>query len=243
MKTWTKIVLSLSCLLIVGYALVATRHAQRHQPVTQCTGLTICIRDSAQREYVSTGELTQLLRNAGLYPVGRELDQINLQAMEQTIGAHSMVRRVDCFTTSKGMVRINLTQRIPLYRVQSSDGEYIVDTDHRKMPARECIRTPMLRATRHIGERMAREELAELVEWIYKRRYWRERITRIHVAGPKMVHLYLRDYPGVVILGDLDGYTHKLDKLNTFLHEQKKQELPAYKEIDIRYHGQVIGRK
>ena len=101
-----------------------------------CTALSYRIEDKAERSYLTEVELTQLLRANDLYPVGRTLAPAELHRIEKTIAHHPMVRTAECYVTPRNEVRIRLTQRVPLLRVQTAVETYFIDTDRRVMQAR-----------------------------------------------------------------------------------------------------------
>ena len=59
-------------------------------------------------------------------------------------------------------------------------------------------------------------------------------------------HIYLIQQQGepVILLGELSGYERKLRKLRTFMEKgiNALPDKPTYKELDIRFKDQVIGR-
>ena len=58
-----------------------------------------------------------------------------------------------------------------------------------------------------------------------------------------VLHLTDTQIPPVV-LGNLIGFDRKLNKLRTFLENGAEETAGKhYTELDIRFHGQVIGRK
>ena len=79
------------------------------------------------------------------------------------------------------------------------------------------------------------------MQWISGSGYWSEAIRRVEVRSPKQVVLVERS-GRIVQLGDLNGYEAKMAKLRKF-RDQPIPEEPQYKEIDLRFKGQVIGRK
>lgn len=209
-----------------------------------CTQLEILITDSADRQFVTEKELIRLLRTQELYPVGKTLDRISTSRMEETVRNHPMVRRAECYPTTEGHIVIRLHQRVPLMKVATEAGTYFVDTDRKPMPVRESVKADVLKAYGNIGERMAREELADFAFWLKRNRYWSHRIRAVRVADTK--HIYLLQHEGEpqILIGELSGYERKLRKLRTFLEKGYPElpEQPQYRELDIRFKDQVIGR-
>jgi len=112
------------------------------------------------------------------------------------------------------------------------------------MPIRESVTTPVLLAEGNIGERMACNELADLAVWLQESDYWRGRIRNIHVTGPKYVYLVQEPDGTKLILGEVGGYVRKMRKLQK-LYENVFDQIgwQTYDEIDLRFNGQVVGRK
>lgn len=209
-----------------------------------CTQLEILITDSADRQFVTEKELIRLLRTQELYPVGKQIARLSTARIENTIQAHPMIRRAECYPTTEGHIVVRLSQRIPLIKVVTAAETYFVDTDRRPMPVRESVTTEVIKAYGNIGERMAREELADLALWLKRNRYWSPRIRAIRVADTKHIYLVQHDGEPQILIGELSGYERKLRKLRTFLEEGYPElpEQPQYRELDIRFKDQVIGR-
>jgi len=134
---------------------------------------------------------------------------------------------------------------VPLLRVSTQTETYFVDMDRRVMQARASVRDSVLSATGLIGVQTATTQLADFAEWLQDNRYWRARVHHVQLRSPKTACLYLRDeqMPRIV-LGSLHGYERKLAKLRTFLENSAEaMQDKQYNELDIRFRGQVIGRK
>ena len=210
-----------------------------------CVSLDYTIADRDERLYLSEAELNQLLRTENLYPVGRPLDMLSLHRIEKAIAHHPMVRTAECYLTPRNEVHVRLTQRVPLLRVQVPTEAYFVDTDRRVMPVRAAVQDEVLLVTGNAGIQFASSALANFALWQQENTYWSDRIKRVHVVNPHMLVLHLTDtqIPPVVI-GDLRGYEKKLKKLRTFLEDGVEETADKhYTELDIRYRGQVIGRR
>lgn len=211
---------------------------------TPCSAIRYDIRDRDERMYLTEAELSRLLQSAELYPVGRHLDRGMLHRIERTIEAHPMVRTAECYLTPRNEMRVRITQRVPLLRVQTPGDTYFIDCDRRVMPVRETVKDSVLIARGAVGVQIASKQLADFAEWLEDESYWKSRVAYVYVQSPQMVYLYLRGaaVPRALV-GPMRGYDGKLHKLRTFLENgaeaiQDKQ----YHEVDLRYKGQVIGR-
>ena len=246
MSRTVKVILqSLGIGLTAAVLIAAVICGYRMTPTTEpCTSLRIFIEDRAERQYTTEAELTQLLKANDLYPVGRSLAPATLHRIEKTIAHHPMVRTAECYITPRNEVRVRLTQRVPLLRVQAPFDTYLIDTDRRVMEARTVVRDSVLLVTGNVGAQTATKTLADFAQWLQQNEYWRQRIHHIYVQNPQMVYVYLRgaNQPRVVV-GSVRGYEKKLDKLRVFL-ENGAQALQGknYTELDVRFKGQVIGR-
>ena len=238
---WTTIGISITAVLLIGAAVWGYVMRPTEDP---CVSLAYSIEDRSERMYLTESELTQALRNEDIYPVGRTFNRVSLHRIENAIRRHPMVRTAECYATPRNEVKVRLSQRVPLLRVQILGGTYLIDTDRRVMQARAAVKDSVPVVTGAVGVQMASGSLADFALWLQDNPYWSARIHHIYVQSPQMVYIYLRgvNQPRVV-LGSMREYERKLNKLQTFLEKgadaiQNKQ----YTELDIRFRGQVIGR-
>lgn len=209
-----------------------------------CAALRYDIRDRNERMYLTEAELSRLLQTEDLYPVGRCLDRGILHRIERTIEAHPMVRTAECFVTPHNEMRVRITQRVPLLRVQTPGDTYIIDRDRQVMPVRAAVKDSVLIARGAVGVQMASKQLADFAEWLENDPYWKSRVAYVQVQSPQMVYIYLRGMAVPrALIGSMRGYERKLKKLRTFLeHSAEAIQDKHYREVDLRYKGQVVGR-
>ena len=213
-----------------------------------CASIEYIIEDRAERLYVTEAELQQLLRAENLDPVGRPADMVSLHRIEKTITHHPMVRTAECYLTPRNEVKVRLTQRIPLLRVQIPGDTYIIDTDRKVMQARAVVRDKVLVATGSVGVQIASNQLADFATWLQDNTYWQQRIHYVYVQSPQMIYLYLKDADGTqktgrIVLGSMRHFERKLNKMHTFFENTADiLQDKHYTEYDVRFRGQVIGR-
>ena len=209
-----------------------------------CAALEYIIEDRNERMYLTEKELTALLTSQDIYPVGKQLNTVALHRIENAILHHPMVRTAECYLTPKHIVRVRLTQRVPLLRVQAPVDTYLIDTDRKVMEVRNSVRDEVVTVTGNVGVQIASGALADFAEWLQEEPYWQERIHHLYVQTPVMVYLYMRgENQPRVVMGAMHGYERKLKKLRTF-YQNSPEEVKAknYTELDLRFRGQVIGR-
>ena len=238
------IIAGVSAFVVVAAMLTMAIWAS-HRPVeTPCAWLKVEIIDSLDRRYVSSNELRQLLYREGLSPVGKQMREVSCQAIEDCLLQHDMIRSAECFKSARSGVRVRVTQRVPTLQVKSGEGNYYVDSDRKIMPVRTSIEVDVPLFKGAVGKRAATEEYYDFAQWLVANRYWQSRIKHVQVHNAKHLVLAQHNGQGDIILGDLSGYEKKMNRLHKLYSRGLDQiEHPYYREYDLRYDGQVVGRK
>ena len=209
-----------------------------------CTQVCIVVKDSVKRQFVDAFELEHYLKRNACYPQGDSMRMVDCYAIEQCLLRHDMVRKAECYKSPFGKVHISLQQRVPVLAVVNNDGCYYVDTDRKVMPVRGEIGGTVIVLRGAVNKRAATEEYFDFVEWLSENNYWSGRIRTIHVQTPKYVVLTQEGIRAKIILGELVGYEKKLGNLrNLYTKGLDKMGYPDYREYDLRYAKQVVGRK
>ena len=209
----------------------------------ECRGITYIFEDRAERMYLSENELTAMLQAENIYPVGKNVNQVSLHRIERTIGRHPMVRTAECYMTARHEVRVRLTQRIPVLRVQTAIESFLIDSDRKVMQARSSVKDELLIARGAVGVQLASGKLADFAVWMAENEYWQDRIDYIYVQSVQMIYLYLKQRDERIVMGNLKDFEKKINKLRLFLlNSGEATKDKHYQELDLRYKGQVIGR-
>ena len=213
-------------------------------PTTEpCVSLEYIIEDSAERMYLTEAELNQLLLKENLYPVGHTLNLVSLHRIEAMIQHHPMVRNAECYLTPRNEVKVRLTQREPLLRVETAHEHYLIDTDRRVMEAKECVKDSVLLVSGNVNPQTAATQLTDFALWLQTNRYWRTRIDHMYMQSPQIVYVYQHNQPRI-LLGSMYGCKRKLEKMRQFYENADPQVLEKeYKEYDVRFRGQIIGKR
>lgn len=239
-----KIFLIVAVVLCCGAVVVGGAWCSAQNDDSPCQVVDIVVNDSLQRQFVDADELEMFLKKNGYFPKGKIMSAVNCHAMEQCLLKHDMVRTVSCYKSPFQTVHVRVNQRIPMLSVVSDNGCYYVDTDRRVMPAREKIQVEVPVFKGNVSSRAAVEEYFDFVEWLNDNHYWRALIKEVQVKNPKHLVLNQNGHSAKIILGPLDNYENKLNKLKKLYTKGLDQiGYPDYREYDLRFDGQVVGRK
>ena len=239
-----KIFLSVIVVVCCGTVLVGGVWCSTQRDQSACTEVRLVLKDSLERRFVDVDELAGYLKQHRYYPLNSVMAEIDCRAIEACLKKHDMVREVECYKSPFGCVNIVVEQRVPKLHVVRNDDCYYVDTDRRVMPSRKQIEVEVPVFKGAVSERAAREEYFDFVDWLNGNRYWRTRICDVYVSNPKHIVLAQKGENTRIVLGELDGYSKKLNKLQKLYTKGFTQiGYPDVKEYDLRFTGQVVGRK
>lgn len=228
--------------LLGGYLLFALAYFPGKDRYPVCSGVSIRVEDKDERSFVSEKELQDYIITHCGELVGDSIHYKQLAMLEETLKKHPMLRYADVWCSPEGLLHMTVAQRVPVLRVLA-DENYFVDSDRRLMPVRSTTASYVPVVTGRVPQHFAKGELYDFVCWLEEQDYWRAQIEQINVVSPQMIELVPRVGSGVIILGSLDDYESKLKKLKKLYRDGfSKFGWNDYKEIDLRFKGQVVCR-
>ena len=196
-------------------------------------------------DFLTVSEIQTCLRQKNLYPVGMPMRSVSTQDIENGLLSHDMVRSAQCYKRGDTIIELHVEQRRPILRVLSEGATYFIDADRKRMPAIPGVKTNVIWVRGHIGEQMAKEEIADFVVWLNDNSYWQPRIRSIEIREGKQVVLRQAEGEPIILLGRMNDFEKKLHKVRSFTEELNAQgmPIPAYRELDARFDGQIVGRR
>jgi cell division protein FtsQ len=241
---WKSILLILAVMLVVVYVGVMSvmpRDREAHE--RRCSQIECYFEDSTVHRYITARQVEKYLHAAGLNPIGKTVSEINLQAIEDTLVAHPILASADCYMTIEGHMHIHLTQRTPIVHVMTAAENYFVATDRGLIPAWSTIRDTVLEVRGMLSHEQSCGEVADFAEWLAQDSVWRDRVDYLWLPEPHRYTLLLVGDTTQVLLGDLSEYPKQLRRLQRFLMRSDQQVRDqAYRQLDLRFDDQVIGR-
>lgn len=144
-----RILLSIVLLLVIAYLVVAVTAFNRKSASQVCQDVELVIKDMVYAGFITKKEVATLLEKKGISPVGKDLERVRTKTLERELAKHPLIDQVECYKTPSGKLCIEVTQRIPILRVMSANGEnYYLDNKGTVMPPRCKVRCTPRRCNR-----------------------------------------------------------------------------------------------
>ena len=166
-----------------------------------------CYKNIAKTQFVHAEDIVQLIKSKDLYPVGKQMNEVNTLDIQHAIMTNKLVKSAEVYSTSNGSIVANIYQRNPILRVISdTEGHFYIDKNREIMPTsgRFSVYVPL--ATGNISEEFARGKLYDFAKFLHDNPDWDAWIEQIVVKKNERVELIPRVGDFRIILGTLDDY-------------------------------------
>lgn len=230
---------------IIGYLYVAM--TSFNSPVADtriCKDLKISIEAGIVEGFMDEGEVRDLLRREGLYPVGKPMRDIDIRAIEEALNADPLLDDVECYKSQGGYICISMRQYIPVLRIMASDGsDYYID-DYGRIAEQHKYATKLAVATGVITPEYASEKLAPLGSLLVRDAFWQAQIEQICVLEDGTIEITPRVGDHVIYLGEPVNVAEKLDRLEKFYKfGLNKVGWGKYSRISLDIENQIICKR
>ena len=165
--------------------------------------------------------------------------------MEEALAHHPLIDGVECYKTPGGRVCVEVSQRLPILRVMSDNGDnyYLDDKGSIMPPGAKCVaHLPVV--TGYVEKSFAMRDLYKFGVFLQQNEFWDAQIEQIHVLPDKNIELVPRVGDHLVYLGRLDNFEQKLKRLKVFYEKGLNQVgWNKYSRINVEFSNQIICTK
>lgn len=242
-----KLLIIFGLCLLGGYLIFALFFFKKKPAEHICSQFQIDIQvgDGAYEKFIDTIELQKFIDQQGLNPYGKQLKDIDTYAIQEALLSNQMVKTAEVFVTSEGNIRAVVKQKSPILRIMSSDGEnYYIDKDGERMPISNLSTIYLPIATGNIKEDFARADLRNFALFLQEDKFWNAQIEQIVVHSDGDISLISRIGDQEILMGSLEDYKAKLDRLKKFyLKVMPQTGWNRYAKLNLKYDKQVVGTK
>ncbi|MDR1646279.1 MAG: cell division protein FtsQ [Tannerellaceae bacterium] len=209
-----------------------------------CKDLSITLQESKNTHFISKATLIAALKQAGLYPVGRRMNEINTDKIETELLRNEILERVDAYKTPSGILRIDVKQKTPIMRVIGPDNNFYIDSQGSLMPTswRYAVHVPV--ASGYVRKELAITELYEFALFLQENEFWNNQIEQIYIHPNREVELTPRVGDHLILLGTFDNFREKLNNLQLFYDQAiPKIGWGKYSIINLKFKNQIVCTK
>ena len=222
---------------------------------SRTTGVNIQIEPILDGKYLINEEDVKNIIQAAFDTdlIGLKLSEIDVERLEIELEDEPFVLDAETYINAREEINIQLTQRVPILRVIDKNGlDYYLDELGVKMnpskhyTARVVVVTGDLPA--YTDDYLQREnhiisDLFKLVNFIRADDLLQPFVEQIHVKKKEFT-LIPKIGDQKILMGHFSDIEDKVERLKIFYKEgMSRTGWQRYKELDLRYKGQVIGRK
>ncbi|MBN1596748.1 MAG: hypothetical protein JW894_00495 [Bacteroidales bacterium] len=228
-----------------------------------CNSIEINIYDSVNTGFLSKEDIIELLESKGIQYLGIQLSEINLDLLEEKVKENQIVEVCESYLGINGTLNLDIIQRKPFIRIidQKGLGYYfdqkgnVISLSPRFTPhvlvVNGHINTPFTvgKAVNifNIDESRGQKQLKDifiLSKYIAGHELWKSQFVQIYVNKSGEFELIPRVGPHIILLGNIENFEQKLDKLETFYEDGLNTiGWNQYLTINLKYRDQVVCTK
>jgi cell division protein FtsQ len=232
--------ISLFISLIVGYMGYAIWCFSDKDKDIVCKELNIVFTDKFNIELISKAEISKIIENKELNPLGSSFRKIHTESIEDLLLQNPMIKKVECYKTPSGKIQLEIEQRIPKFIIAGHECFYI-DTERKIIPISLSNSYYLPVVSGRVTHSFAKGKLFDFVSFIEKNPFWNAQIEQIFVLDDLSIELIPRVGDAVIYLGKLENYEVKLNNLYQ-LYKQGFNVIGwnRFKRIDLQYKNQIV---
>ena len=208
-------------------------------------------------KFIEKSTLLNIVRNEYGDILGKKMSDINVFEIENLINALPQVKNSEVYKNAKGTLFIEVTERIPLFRLMTDKGRSIY-TDYegflipvsKKTPARVIvvngnIQIPDSAEFRKLSIDSVPQlrDIYKLVNHINKDDFFKAQFQQIYIKKDKGIVLIPRIGNQTITLGGIENYESKLLRLRYFYFNIiAKEGWNKYTKIDLSFNNQIVAK-
>lgn len=235
--------IALFAILLLGYMVFSLFYFGKERKEVVCKKLEIVLADSANVQLITEKDVALLLEENDLNPIGKTISDISNESIEKVLRKNPMIREVECYKTPSGIVNVRVLQRSPRFRVVGFSS-YYMDSNRKAMPVSTNYSAYVPVVSGRVTITMAAGKLYDFVTYIADDPFWNAQIEQVFVRDDLKIELVPRVGDAIIMLGTLDSYASKLNKLKKlYANGFNIIGWNKYGLIDLQYKDQIVCEK
>ena len=205
--------------------------------------------------FIERDEVDRILLEAGGALVGRDLNDINIHKLENSLKNNPFIEYAKVYADMDGVVHVQIRQRVPVLRViNMANVHFYIDGNGLKIPLSDNFTAKVLVANGFIDEDFSgkvdtlnsklAKDLYRMALFIKTDTIWDNQIEQLFVDLKGDIEMVPRVGDHKIILGDADSLQTKFRNLLVFYKKAiPKVGWDSYKTINLKYANQIVCEK
>lgn len=204
--------------------------------------------------FMTESDVMDLMSKNGGNPTGKSAAEVNLTKVEASLKALPFVASTQAFLSLDGVLKISVSQRIPVARITNNLGEtFFLDSAGYKIPHQARFAPDVLVVNGNISEKLADssraytpvlKDVLKLSAFIAADPLWNAQFEQCYVDKYNDLILVPRIGRHSIVIGNAEDLPLKFSNLRVFYDQGlRNMGWEKYKQISLKYRGQVVGVK
>ncbi len=169
--------------------------------------------------------------------------KVDLHNLEGKVIENPYVERASVYLTFTGQLETTITEREPIARIVAQSGSFYIDSKGVKLPLTENY-TPRVILVTGIETAEEVQKITPLLDKIYGDEFLRKELIGVRMKANKELEFQVRSADYIIAFGELNEVDIKFKKLKAFYKKSfTDQKMKDYKNINLKYHNQVVCTK
>lgn len=257
-KKLKKILIISGWIILIGVVSFLIFMAQKRQHNLVCKELIINLETKNAQALVNKDSLYKVITDSIGEVKGKMLGAINLHRIENVLGSNPYLKDIVVYKTLKGEIIVNVSQRVPVVHVFTSNNEsFYIDDEGVMFPLSDMFTmyVPVamgsiyevyeqglsLKNPISINKYPLLYKVYIIAAYLSRDEFWGAFMDQIYINGRGDIELIPKLGKHNVIIGNIDNLDEKFKKLMVFYDKVlKKMGWDAYQSINLKNSNQIV---
>ncbi len=205
----------------------------------------IVINPLSSNDHFVNEKLIKKILFSRIEKIEKKIGQLCILRMEKQLNDYPFIKKSEVFIDVDGTLNIKVLQKEPILRIKNGnkEKEYYLTKEAENLELSSFYSSKVILAKGSFSKE-EKKHLANLVKEINSDELLKNQIISIKKTAHNLFFLIPKIGNHQIILGDLEDFKSKLNKLKAFYKQYlNKIEINQYKSIDLQYKDQVVAKK
>lgn len=245
---------------LIIYLVITPAFMSDRMDSVPCRKIEVTIKDSNDYRFVTRERIFGLVQNEKTPVLGGPTGEIEMESIEKEVLKLKELERAEVYHTIDGTLHVDADQRDPMMRLINRYGRTVyLDVNGMIIPYSRYFTPRVLVVSGYIEipEKAIRQgninsmdynsivrKVFRLAGYVTKDDFWSGQVEQIWVNPQQELEIVPRAGNHIIKFGAADNYIKKFNYLETLYTDAlPKVGWDSYREINLRYDGQIICKK